>query len=215
MRFASLLASFSFVCIFTFVNVGATWGWQSKNEELAKELEVMGAEDQKHRTKLQEEFVRQSKEGKSEFSPETLKLIEQQAEIDKKNIERLAQIVEKFGWPGKSLVGEKGATAAFLVVQHAELVHQEKYLPILKTAAEKGEARASEVAMLEDRVLMRQGKMQIYGTQVKSDSTTQGKLVLHPIENEAEVDERRKKVGLPPLKDYLKLFGLEYEPPKK
>lgn len=215
MRFALQLATSTLFCIFSFTSSAETWGWQNKHEELAKELEVMGAEDQKHRAKLQEEFVRQSKEGKSEFSPETLKLIEQQAEIDKKNMERLAQIVEKFGWPGKSLVGEKGATAAFLIVQHAELVHQEKYLPILKTAAEKGEARASEVAMLEDRVLMRQGKPQIYGTQLKSDPATQGKLVLHPIDNEADVDERRKRVGLPPLKDYLKLFGLEYELPKK
>ena len=35
-------------------------------------------------------------------------------------------------------------------------------------------------------------------------------LELYPIEDAAHVDERRKSVGLTPMAEYLKLFGLDY-----
>jgi hypothetical protein len=38
-------------------------------------------------------------------------------------------------------------------------------------------------------------------------------LVLEPIEDEEHVDRRRAAVGLMPLKEYLKHFGIEYQPP--
>jgi hypothetical protein len=69
--------------------------------------------------------------------------------------------------------------------------------------------------MLEDRVLVRKGKKQIYGTQVHSGPDTGGKMVLDPIQDEAQVDERRASVGLMPLKEYLKHFGMEYHPPRR
>lgn len=105
--------------------------------------------------------------------------------------------------------------AAFLILQHSELPTQEKYLAMFKEAAKSGEARKAEPAMLEDRVLMRQGKKQIYGTQLQSNAESKGKLFVFPIDDELHVDERRSGVGLPPLKEYLKHFGLEYEPPAK
>lgn len=51
-------------------------------------------------------------------------------------------------------------------------------------------------------------------TQVRSGPDTAGKLVLHPIEDERNVDARRASVGLPPLALYLKEFGIDYTPPK-
>ena len=68
--------------------------------------------------------------------------------------------------------------------------------------------------MLEDRILVRNGKKQVYGTQLHSGPDTGGKLVLAPIEDEEHVDKRRASVGLMPLKEYLKHFGIEYTPPK-
>jgi hypothetical protein len=41
------------------------------------------------------------------------------------------------------------------------------------------------------------------------------KLELWPIEDEERVDARRASVGLGPLAEYLKHFGLEYKPPIK
>ena len=86
---------------------------------------------------------------------------------------------------------------------------------MLKEAASKGEARPSDVAMLEDRVLVGEGKEQIYGTQLHFGPETEGRWELYPILDEEKVDERRAAVGLPPLAEYLKVFGVEYRPPKK
>jgi hypothetical protein len=69
--------------------------------------------------------------------------------------------------------------------------------------------------MLEDRILMKEGRKQIYGTQVYSGPETGGKLQLYPIEDEAHVDERRAAVGMPPLAEYLRAFGLDYKPAGK
>jgi hypothetical protein len=85
---------------------------------------------------------------------------------------------------------------------------------MLKEAAAKDEAKASEVAMLEDRILTREGKKQMYGTQLRTNDQT--KLwELFPIEDEENVDLRRAAVGLPSMAEYLKYFGLTYTPPNK
>jgi hypothetical protein len=57
-------------------------------------------------------------------------------------------VIEKHGWPGKSLVGADGAQAAWLLVQHADLDRefQRQCLPLLKEAAEKGEASKQNLA---------------------------------------------------------------------
>jgi hypothetical protein len=73
----------------------------------------------------------------------------------------------------------------------------------------------ADAATLEDRVLVGEGKPQIYGTQVHFGPETGGRWELYPIVDEEHVDERRTRIGLPPMADYLKLFGLEYRPPKK
>lgn len=39
--------------------------------------------------------------------------------VHRSNAARLTGIIERYGWPGKSLVGEDGAEAAWLIAQHA------------------------------------------------------------------------------------------------
>ena len=39
--------------------------------------------------------------------------------IHDKNAVRLTEIIEQHGWPGRGLVGEDGARAAWLILQHA------------------------------------------------------------------------------------------------
>jgi hypothetical protein len=125
---------------------------------------------------------------------------------------RLEEIISQVGWPGISMVGAEANGAAFLVLQHAHIKFQKKYLPLLQEAAKTGEVVAADLALLEDRVLMRDGKNQIYGSQLIINSET-GQPELWPIDDEANVDKRRAAVGLEPLKDYMARFGLEYVPP--
>jgi hypothetical protein len=114
----------------------------------------------------------------------------------------LQKIVDNQGWPTKTLVGEDGANAAWLLVQHADAdsQFQRKCLDLM-TKLPKGEVSQVQFAYLTDRVLLAEGKKQIYGTQFHA---VDGKLQPRPLEDEANVDKRRADIGLPPLADYAK-----------
>ena len=183
------------------------------NKRLEAELHQMGADDQKYRGVIEAEMMKMSSTGTARASDEFVAAVKSQDEIDARNIARLEEIIKQHGWPGKSLVGKEASEAAFLILQHSNLTWQEKYLPLLKKAAREGDARLADVAMLEDRILVRSGKKQVYGTQVRSGPDTGGKLVLAPIEDEQHVDKRRASVGLMPLQEYLRHLGIEYTPP--
>jgi hypothetical protein len=174
-------------------------------EELRKELLAMRETDQKFRDAAPVSVNPTEAE---------LALIEQQHAIDRANMARLEQIVSTVGWPGIKQVGELASSAAFLILQHAGLEEQRRYFPMLKAAVAQKNARADQAAMLEDRILLREGKKQVYGTQVRSGPETDGKLVLHPIDDERNVDTRRAAVGMQPLAEYLKVLGIEYVAPK-
>ena len=141
----------------------------------------------------------------SHMSAETV--AEMQA-VDAKHTSRMRVIVAKHGWPGRSLVGDDGAHAAWLLVQHADSAFMAQCLPLMKRAVAAGEAFGKDYVYLLDRVRMQQGKPQIYGTQFTS--AADGKLVLHPIEDAEHVDERRRAVGLPSMAEQEKVIREVY-----
>jgi hypothetical protein len=123
----------------------------------------------------------------------------------------LRDAIKKHGWPGKALVGDSAAKAAWLILQHSQLAgFQEEMIPTLDSAAARGDISRSEVALLTDRVRVRQGLGQIYGA---SFSVKDNKLVADPIEDIAHVDDRRATVGLPPMAEYVKVLAKMYGMP--
>jgi hypothetical protein len=151
--------------------------------------------------------------GNWSFTPEDMKMpevravLERMAKIDRDNLAWLKGVVDKHGWPGKSLVGRDGAHGAFLIAQHAvtDLEFMAKCLDAIKAAYRAGDAEGQWVALMTDRLLvMKEKKKQLYGTQLVSKD---GKLVPQPIEDEENVDARRKELGMPPLADYLKMVN--------
>jgi hypothetical protein len=140
--------------------------------------------------------------------------------IDSVNQTRVIPILERYGWLPKSLIGEKAASAIFLVVQHSGSKTIEKYLPQMEALATKGEASATGAAMMRDRLLSFQGKKQIYGTQSSNTVRGDGSIVIWPIEDSENVNRRRKKVGFTTtVEENAKRLGAEYDPneelPKK
>ncbi len=125
---------------------------------------------------------------------------------------RLKEIVIAHGWPVRSVVGDDGAHAAWLIAQHAPAEYQREVLPLVLAAVRAGEARAGDGALLEDRVLVADGKPQRYGSQTRSPEHG-GPPTLDPVLDEACVDKRRATVGLEPLAEYLKRFGMQYAGP--
>lgn len=134
--------------------------------------------------------------------------------IDRKNTARMREIIAKHGWPGKSLVGEDGANAAWLLVQHADHDHefQKRCLKLLERVVKTREASPTDLAYLTDRVLVAENKKQVYGTQFRE---ADGKLEPQPIEDEKNVDRRRKEVGLPSMAEYRKVMEKMYKPKAK
>lgn len=124
------------------------------------------------------------------------------AEKDGPIQERFRQIVAEHGWPGRSMVGHAGADAAWQLAQHADTLFQRSLLPLLEESVARGEAAPSHWAYLVDRVRMRRGKPQLFGTQFRW-SDEEGRMVLHPVENPEQLDERRAKVGLGPIEEYV------------
>ena len=190
-------------------------GAASPSEALRRELVKMGEENQKHRQEMMDLMDRLASSNSEKVAKKWKQVVERQNELDSRNRQRLDEIVKEHGWPKTSAFGEDASGVAFLIVQHSELEYQKKYLPLIKEAVSRNEARPSDLAMLEDRILTREGKKQIYGTQLRLNQKTQV-MELYPIEDEENVDARRAKVGLAPLAQYLKkAFGIDYVPPKK
>lgn len=175
----------------------------SADPELRDELLKRVADDQNIRKQLISKGIEQPDQ----------QLLARMKEIDTANEERITAIVRQYGWPSSQLVGRDGAEAAFLLVQHAGLTLQKKVLPLVEKAYRSGDLSGQSYALLCDRVLVREGKPQVYGTQAKRIEEWKGREpVAEPIADEANVDKRRAKLGLPPLSEYLQMMKQIYFP---
>ena len=129
---------------------------------------------------------------------------------DSLNTFRVSEILDQKGWLGPKEVGEYASGTFYIVIQHAPLTVQEKYLPLMQKAVKDGNASATNLAYLEDRILMRNNKPQRYGSQVTSDKVT-NEWILHPVEDPANLDARRAAVGLGPISEYLEMMGAKWK----
>lgn len=132
--------------------------------------------------------------------------------IDSINIIEVEKIVEKYGYPSKSMVGEPANIAVFYVVQHSEKI--DKYLPIIREASKNGDISKAALAMMEDRNLMNQGREQIYGTQIRGQESKSGKWIyfLWPLKNADSVNIWRKQVGFEQnVEEYVKDMDVEFK----
>jgi hypothetical protein len=126
------------------------------------------------------------------------------ARTDSANTAWLKAYVARWGWPTAAQVGREAVETAFLIVQHAvrDTAFMRAMLPLIEQAQRRGDLKAQAVALLTDRIEVKAGHPQIYGTQL---SLHGGRWVLDPIADSAGVDARRKSMGLPPLAEYLRL----------
>lgn len=89
------------------------------------------------------------------------------ASVDQRNTARLKAIVAAIGWPTISKVGMEASHGAWLLVQHAtaEPAFMKQCLKLMRDAPE-GDVVPATIAYLEDRLLIMEGKPQIYGTSI-------------------------------------------------
>ena len=174
----------------------ATESW---TPALAEELRAMGILDQEVREGLGPETVTDSV------------FMSRMVRTDSANSRRLRELVVVHGWPRASEVGPEAARAAFLVVQHTPFEDwQRSMLPHVERAVRAGDLDGQDFALLYDRVQVKAGHPQRYGTQLRPED---GKLLLDSLEDTAAVDSLRAGLGMPPLDTYLEAveeaYGME------
>ena len=166
----------------------------AQNQQISAELDSIWKTDQGIRMEL----IQLQQQGKSN-TLEFKELIGEMKTQDSINQKKVIEILQN-GWP-ENLNLQQNQTI-FLVIQHADVDTQKKYLPIIESAVKNGKTLASNLALLKDRIALREGGKQIYCSQVWYDAKT-GKNYVRPIENPEKVDSLRAEVGLPDMKTYL------------
>lgn len=194
--------------------------WGKTVEKLEKKLELVEAnydkplqaelltileEDQKYRKQIYETLKTHSDD-----SQEMQDLRKKMFRSDSINLLKIKKILDEKGWVGKDKVGASANSAIFLVIQHSDLETQKKYLPMMREAVAKGNANSGSLALLIDRIEIREGRKQIYGSQIGINPKDDTHYVL-PLTDPDNVDQRRKDVGLGPISDYVKTWNLVWD----
>jgi hypothetical protein len=124
---------------------------------------------------------------------------------DHRNQELVISIIEKCGMPTLNEVTQEQMNAIWIGLQHnTDNKYRIKYFPLIEKAVKNGDLSKEQYALMKDRMLMGEGKPQIFGTQIKN-----GKL--YDLEKPETVNERRQEMGLEPIEDYLKRFDITFD----
>jgi hypothetical protein len=147
-------------------------------EPLKKSLDSVLLLDQKYRS--------------GNMTPE---LLGKQWLLDQQNIIFIDSVISRYGYPGKSLVGEPTNLTAWYVVQHSDRI--DDFLPQIKVAADTGELPFRLYAMMLDRSLMQKGMPQRYGTQAMTYfwGTPEEVNLIWPVEDPDRVNALREAAG--------------------
>ncbi|WP_281634611.1 DUF6624 domain-containing protein [Flavobacterium luteolum] len=193
--------------------------WSKTIDKLQKKLDIIGANYDKVLEKQLAEIYTEDQEIRGEFmnvyraAKPDKKKIDSIGKImqrkDSINLIKVTKILDEKGWLGKNVVGTQGNQTLFLVIQHADLKYQQKYLPMMREAVKNGNANPGNLAYLEDRVALREGKKQIYGSQSSKNKKT-GKICIAPMIDPDNVDKRRAEVGLGTMAEYATKLNIDW-----
>lgn len=117
---------------------------------------------------------------------------------------RIHRIIDKYGYPTSKLIGKKGMLYFFVLIDH-----QDYDIDLQKACLEKCDFSKKLQANLIDRILVHEGKKQVYGTLFKRD-TKNNRIISQPISDKKDLDKKRKMMGLRPLQDDLKLMNKKF-----
>jgi hypothetical protein len=177
------------------------------NESLRAKLLASAEEDQAHARAVYEASQRhEPHRGRFLFDIPQEEWLPEYTEPPERKERRAAElraILAEHGWPGRSLVGNDGCRAAWLIAQHgsSEPAFRAECEAALATAVEAGEARPGQLAALRDRMELEAGRPQLYGTHLEPDGD--GWRAVRGLVDEVAVDLRRSQLGLKPWRQYL------------
>lgn len=120
--------------------------------------------------------------------------------------EYIRKLVSEVGWIDVDRFGPSTSDAALLLVQHSgDLPLMLAVLPRVEKELRKRKNDGDSYALLFDRVQLRMGEKQRYGTQIGRDAL--GQPFVLPVEDPAKVPRLREELGLSPLENVIRFFG--------
>ena len=122
------------------------------------------------------------------------------AAVDRRHRPEIDRIHEQYGWLKASVAGKDAAHMFWLLVQHQDAELQRRLLPEMDRAVSEREASRADYALLYDRVMVGDGKLQRWGSQTKC---VDGTAVLDPVEDPEGLDDRRRALFMQPVEQYL------------
>lgn len=182
--------------IFFLLNFSFLLFAQLQNETLEKELMKRYESDQAVRMELSE--ISNQFPQSTDFKEKMESAINKMNSIDIDNQLFVSKLLDSIGsWP-KGLSPEANMSI-FMIIQHGSPNYMNKYAAIVKEGYHKEFISPDLYAIFEDRLLMHGDKKQVYGSQTYNG-------YVWPIEDIGNLDERRAKMNLPPMEEYLKIF---------
>lgn len=125
---------------------------------------------------------------------------------DEDNLNWLRDQVATNGWFDIRRYGRAADQAAWLMVQHADGApgYQAYIAAVLEVKARTGDTDPRNYAYLRDRIAVRSGRSQPFGTQMEC---VNGKWLMPEVEDPEDLDARRAAYGLSPLGEQLSKRG--------
>lgn len=213
------MVSFSRLYIALLISLTSSVGYSQTMPSLKIELDSIYRIDQAYREIMMNQQKKDSLAKVENLSSQGVqqRINSKLKEIDSSNIRRVKQIISQLGYPGKSLVGEPTNEAAWYVIQHSNSIDQ--FFPLVEQAGKNKELPFKLVAMMQDRLLVHQGKEQLYGTQARCDNPPAGSVgnqqpdcYIWPIKDAAQVNKRRQQAGFADtVEENAKRLGIEYK----
>jgi len=171
---------------------------------LRRQLVAMGKLDQQVRKPFETMFSRAAKPTEAEVRAVTDRV----DRTDRQLTAQLMTIVARYGWPTIHLVGLDASSSATIILVHSpDHDFQRRLLPQLETLVAEDKIVGSDVAVLIDKLLQADGKLQRFGTVFHVGN---GEAILDPIEDPAHVDERRAKYLLPSIDEFKQSFAAAF-----
>lgn len=124
------------------------------------------------------------------------------------NTVKLNEIIEQYGSLTRNMIGKDGTWMAWAIAQHShDLNFQKRYLIFLKNTLNTKQPEPILYAELNDRICRNTNQKQEFGMAIIEEN---GIKKFYPIEMVSEVDQRRKSIGLNPIKVYANVNFVEY-----
>lgn len=172
-----------------------------QNESLQIELIKMYINDQYVRSNLMTELIE-----KYDFTKPEVIIDSFGMSTDETNTNRLKEIIEEFGFPTKALVGKDAMDGVFIIIQHSiDIEWQKSQLLYIENAVKNRDMDEQDYAYLYDRIKMRAGEPQLYGTQFEKVDRIKKTLELADTADLENLDQRRREIGLMPIAMYKRV----------